>query len=232
MAAGKSIFGRAIGFAAGLVSAGGGQAAVPPANAPPADVTKQKEVVEAVVEAELRSLRLVVRDAGYAGHRNRILAERGAKPDDVIFATPFAKGLELILVADEPTTSKPWMLRDLSLYKVTQDEIMALGRRQVLAILPSVPPAEAVAGGVVMVPRMDYLASLMLADGWDELDAALGGNLLVAVPSDDVLIVADARAADIGAKLPAFAKAKFDDASRSISPLIYRRLGGAWVAVD
>ncbi|HEV7342541.1 MAG TPA: hypothetical protein VGN68_12975 [Sphingopyxis sp.] len=230
MAAGKSIFGKAVGFAAGLLGAGGAQAAVLPAKAP--DVTSPTAPTDAEVEAELRSLRLVVRDAGYAAHRNRILAERGAQPDDVIFTTPFAKGLELILVADEPTTSEPWMLRELDLYKVTQDEIMALGRRQVLAILPSLPPAEAVVGGVVMVPKMDYLASLMLADGWDELDAALGGNLLVAVPSDDVLIVADARAADIGAKLPAFVKAQYDDANRSVSPLVYRRQGGAWMAIE
>lgn len=227
MAAGKSIFGKAIGFAAGLMGAGAGDAA-----AQSTDEAAARAQAEAEHERILRSLRLVVRDAGYAAHRNRILAERGAEPDDVIFATPYAKGLELILVADQPTTSKPWMLRDLKLYKVTQDEIMALGRRQVLAILPSLPPAEAVAGGVVMVPKMDYLASLILADGWDALDAALGGNLLVAVPSDDVLIVADARAADIGAKLPAFVKAQFDDANRSVSPLVYRRQGGAWVAAE
>ena len=227
MAAGKSIFGKAIGFAAGLMGAGNGQAA-----AQPVDEAAARAQADAEHERILRSLRLVVREAGSTAYRNQILVEQGANADDVIFTRPFAKGLELILVADQPTTSKPWMLRDLKLYKVTQDEIMALGRRQVLAILPLLPPAEAVAGGVVMVPKMDYLASLILADGWDALDAALGGNLLVAVPSDDVLIVADARAADIGAKLPAFVKAQFDDANRSVSPLVYRRQGGAWVTAE
>ena len=108
MATGKSIFGKAIGFAAGLMGAGAGDAA-----AQTTDETAARAQAEAEHERILRSLRLVVRDAGYAAHRNRILADRGAQPDDVIFTTPFAKGLELILVADEPTTSKPWMLRDL-----------------------------------------------------------------------------------------------------------------------
>ena len=227
MATGKSIFGKAIGFAAGLMGAGAGDAA-----AQATDETTARAQAEAEHERILRSLRLVVRDAGYAAHRNRVLAERGAKPDDAILATPYAKGLELILVADQPTTSKPWMLRDLNLYKVTQDEIMALGRRQVLAILPKLPSRDAVAGGVVALPRMDYLASLILDDGWDELDAALGGNLLVAVPSDDVLIVADGASADIRANLPDFVKAQHADANRSVSPLLYRRQAGQWVAVD
>lgn len=227
MAAGRSIFGKMIGFAASLVGAGGAQAA-----AQPVDEATARAQAEAEHERELRSLRLVVREAGYAARRNRILAERGAKPDDVLLSAPYAKGLELIVVADRPTTSSAWMQRDLTLYKVTQDEIMAFARRQVLAILPTVPPAEAVAGGVVMVPKMDYLASLMLADGWDQLDAALGGNLLVAVPSDDVLIVADGGFADTRTKLPAFVKAQYDDANRSVSPLVYRRQGGAWVAAE
>ncbi len=227
MAAGKSIFGKAIGFAAGLVGAGAG-----PVAAQTTDETTARAQAETEHERILRSLRLVIREAGSTAYRNKILVEHGANADDVIFSTPYAEGLELILVADQPTTSKPWMQRDLNLYKVTQDEIMALGRRQVLAILPSLPPAEAVAGGVVMVPKMDYLASLMLADGWDDLHAALGGNLLVAVPSDDVLIVADGGFADRRVKLPGFVKAQFDDANRSVSPLVYRRQGGAWVAVE
>ena len=227
MATGKSIFGKAIGFAAGLMGAGAGDAA-----AQATDETTARAQAEAEHERILRSLRLVVRDAGYAAHRNRVLAERGAKPDDTILATPYAKGLELILVADQPTTSKPWMQRDLNLYKVTQDEIMALGRRQVLATLPKLPSRDAVAGGVVALPKMDYLASLMLDDGWDELDAALGGNLLVAVPSDDMLIVADGASADIRASLPDFVKAQHADANRSVSPLLYRRQAGQWVAVD
>ena len=227
MATGKSIFGKAIGFAAGLMGAGAGDAA-----AQATDETTARAQAEAEHERILRSLRLVVRDAGYAAHRNRVLAERGAKPDDTILAPPYAKGLELILVADQPTTSKPWMQRDLNLYKVTQDEIMALGRRQVLATLPKLPSRDAVAGGVVALPKMDYLASLMLDDGWDELDAALGGNLLVAVPSDDMLIVADGASADIRASLPDFVKAQHADANRSVSPLLYRRQAGQWVAVD
>lgn len=230
MAAGKSIFGKAVGFAAGLLGAGRAQAAVPPTKAP--DVMSPTAPTDAEVEAELRSLRLVVRDAGYAAHRNRILAERGAGPDDVIFATTFAPGLELIVVADGAQSARPWMRRDLTRLLLTQDEVMALGRRQVLALLPPLPTAEKLVGDVVALPRADYLASLMLADGWDDLDAALDGHMRVVVPADDLLMAIDAREADLRDGLLAFAKAKFDDANRSVSQLVYRRQGGAWAAVE
>lgn len=218
----RSIFGKAMGMAAGLLSTSNAAAQSPGDAA-------QRAQIDAQHERELRSLRLVIREAGYAAHRNRILAERGAKEEDAIFFLPYAKGLELILVADRPNSANPWMQRDLDLYQVTQDEIMGLGRRQVLAILPPLPSAQQVAGGVVALPKAHYLASLMLADGWDDLDTALDGNLLVAVPSDDLLLVIDAREDDVRAALPGFVKAKFDDASRAISPLIYRRQGGLWV---
>lgn len=225
MAGGKSIFGKAIGLAAGLLGTGHAAAEAPDTAAPAANPEADKQ-------RELESLRLVVREAGYAEQRNRILAERGAQADDAIFSTPYAAGLELVVVADRETSSSAWMQRDLTQYKVTQDEAIALARRQVLAVLPTLPPKDAVAGGVVMVPKMDYLASLMLADGWDDLDRALGGKLIVAVPSDDVLIVADATAPDIRAKLPEFVQQQHADANRSVSPLLYRRADGRWVAAD
>ncbi len=225
MAGGKSIFGRAIGLAAGLLGTVNVAAQAPDAATPAAGSESDEQ-------RELQSLRLVVREAGYATQRNRLLAERGAKGDEAIFSTPYATGLELVVVADRKTVSSAWMQRDLDLYKMTQDEVMTLARRQVLAVLPSLPPKEAVAGGVVMVPQMDYLASLMLADGWDDLDRALGGKLIVAVPSDDVLIVADASAPDIRAKLPDFVRQEHADANRSVSPLLYRRAGAQWVTTD
>ena len=230
MAAGKSIFGKAVGFAAGLLGAGSAQAAVTPAKAP--DVATPTTPTDAEVEAELSSLRLVVRDAGYAARRNRILAERGAQPDDAIFATPYATGLELLVVADSAQSGRPWMLRDFARVQLTHDEVMTRARRQVLALLPPLPTAEKLVGNVVAFPKADYLASLMLADGWDDLDAALDGHMRVVVPADDLLMAIDAREADLRTQLPAFVRAKFDDANRAISPLIYRRQNGAWVAVE
>lgn len=52
------------------------------------------------------------------------------------------------------------------------------------------------------------------------------------VPSDDLLMAIDAREGDLSEKLPIFVKAKFDDASRSVSPLIYRRHNGTWKVVE
>lgn len=224
MAGGTSIFGKVAAVFAGLSGAAAPAQAGAPDSAPqqPAAIT---------AEQELRSLRLVVREAGTAARRNQILSERGATSDDSVFAAPLAEGLELIVVADRGSTNSMWMVRDLKQYHLTAEAVQALARQQVLAVLPTLPPKEAVAGGAVRIPQTDYLASLMLADGWDALDRALGGQLIVAVPSDDVIIVADGAAADVRAMLPGFVEAQYADASRAVSPRLYRRENGAWVAV-
>lgn len=224
MNGGKSIFAKAMGWI-GLFGAGD-------AVAETSYTAAQRAETVALQERELRSLRLVVRAGGYAAERNQILAERGAKGDETIFSTAFAPGLELIIVADSSSTSRPWMQHHLNRYQVSQKEIMELGRKQVLAILPSLPSKEDVAGGVVMIPKTDHLASLMFADGWDDLDRALDGNLVVAVPSDDVLIVADGTRPEILAKLPGFVKRQYAEAHRAVSHLLYRRKDGRWIAAD
>lgn len=224
MNGGKSIFAKVVGWI-GLFGAGDTVVETSYTAAQGAETV-------ALQERELRSLRLVIRAAGYAAERNQILAERGAKGDEAIFSTAFASGLELIIVADDPSTSRPWMQHHLNLYQVSQKEIMELGRKQVLAILPSLPSKEDVVGGVVMIPKTDHLASLMLADGWDDLDRALDGNLVVAVPSDDVLIVADGTRPEILAKLPGFVNHQYAEAHRAVSHLLYRRKDGRWIAAD
>lgn len=226
MAFSKSAFGKAAGVAASLfgAAAGGAVAQSSGGDAPKAARDAPDEV--------LKNLRVVIRHAGYAAQRNQILADRTDKSEERLLSSPFAPGLELVVVEDQPSTSRVWMQYDFDRHRLSLDEAMALGRRQVLANLPSIPPKEALAGGVVMVPKMDYLASLMLADGWDELDKALNGNLVVAVPSDDVLIAADITSDTMRDDLRAFVRKQHDDANRSVSPALYQRRSGAWVVAS
>ena len=86
MAGGKSIFGKVAAVFAGLSGAAAPAQAGAPDSAPqqPAAIT---------AEQELRSLRLVVREAGTAARRNQILSERGATSDDSVFAAPLAEAV-------------------------------------------------------------------------------------------------------------------------------------------
>ena len=196
-----------------------------------APTTKTPIATPTDIDAQRTKLRVVIRHAGYADKMNNIL-QQGNGDDVGIVAVPYSRDLELVLVSDEPMTSKVLDTRKLSALGLTLDQAMAFGRQQVLAGLPSIPAYTDIDEGVITTPNMDYMASLILADGWDALNVSLGGNLVVAIPSDDVIIITSAVKGSARADLQAYVKNAFDNANRSISASLYIRKNGKWVEED
>lgn len=204
---------------------------VGPAAAQEAPAIKAPIATPADIDSARAKLRVVVRNAGYTEQRNAILQQRGN--DDVgIVAMPYSRDLELVLVSDEPMTSKVLDTRALSALGLTLDQAMALGRQQVLAGLPAIPAYTDIDEGVITTPNIDYMASLILAEGWDELDVALGGNLVIALPSDDVIIITSAANGSARTVLRAHVKNAYVNANRSVSASLYVRKSGKWVEED
>ena len=85
---------------------------------------------------------------------------------------------------------------------------------------------------VITTPNIDYIASLILAEGWDALNVSVGGNLVVAIPSDDVIIITSAVKESARADLRAYVKNAYDNANRSVSSSLYIRKNGKWVEDD
>lgn len=201
------------------------------ATAQEAPAIKAPIAAPADIDGERAKLRVVVRNAGYTEQRNTIL-QQGNNDNVGIVAIPYSRDLELVLVSDERMTSKVLDTRALSALGLTLDQAMALGRQQVLAGLPAIPAYTDIDEGVITTPNIDYMASLILAEGWDELNAALGGNLVVALPSDDVIIITSAANGSARTDLRAHVKNAYDNANRSVSASLYVRKSGKWVEED
>jgi uncharacterized protein YtpQ (UPF0354 family) len=112
-----------------------------------------------------------------------------------------------------------------------REEAMTLGRSQALAALPPLIDPNDLNEGVFKLPKTDYLASLILADGWDELDEASDGNLMVGVPSDDVILIANLAFEEKRALFQLLIKQEYQDANRSVSELTYVRRNNEWTAL-
>ena len=196
-----------------------------------APTTKAPIAAPVDIDSERAKLRVVVRNAGYSKQRNTIL-QQGNNDDVGIVAVPYSRDLELVLVSDEPMTSKVLDTRKLKALGLTLDQAMALGRQQVLAGLPAIPAYSDIDESVITTPNIDYMASLILAEGWDALNVSVGGNLVVAIPSDDVIIITSAVSASARADLRAYVKNAYDNANRSVSPSLYIRKNGKWVEED
>lgn len=180
------------------------------------------------IRPELDGLRLVLRNRAYIESRNAAIL----KLDDaksVVVSTPFSPSVVLVLVSEQELSSLQIAEHHLADLNISREDAIALGRKQVLAQLPPLPGPADFAEGVVVSPNIYYVASLLLADGWEQLDDALNGRLVAAVPSDDQIILANVDSGSMLDKLKVFVAKAYTDANRSISQSLFVRENGAWV---
>ena len=173
-------------------------------------------------------LRVAVRHTDFCDYLQR----RIAAPDARILTRRLAPQLCVVIMADFPTTMRALNRGDLEPLRLDEAAAWALAERQTLAELPQPDTLEGLADNLVAVSEFDYVPSLLLnTDGWRRA-AAARGDLIVAVPSDRLMIVIRrANLADLAA-FRAATRENFDAAERGISPLLYRWDGTGWVVVD
>lgn len=193
------------------------------ANSQPLELEKRK-----VIMPELNGLRLVLRNKAYIDSRNAAVLKLD-EPKSVIVSTPFSPSVVLILVSEQELSSLQISEHHLADLEISREDAIASGRKQVLAQLPSLPGPADFVEGVVVSPKIDYVASLLLADGWEQLDNALNGRLVAAVPSDDQVILANVDSDRMLEKLKTFVANAYTNANRSVSQSLFVRENGAWV---
>jgi hypothetical protein len=176
-------------------------------------------------------LRIMIRHSEYCDELEGATRERGQGQAFVL--RPFAPSLCALLVADFPNMMRPLDSDDVSGLALEPDAAWALAERQTLANLPDPETLAVLRDQVVMLSDMDYVPSLLLdLDGWRRASAAVGGDLVVAVPADGMLVAG--RLANIGSleDFKASTFGAFSIAGRGISPLVYRPTDSGWQPVD
>jgi hypothetical protein len=175
------------------------------------------------------NLRLVVRSSDYVKETSLIF---GAEPNKIPMSAELTEGISLLLLADFPRTARAINPDDLQTLNLKRDEAWAIGRKQMVEHLPAIPTRNALLSGLVAITDVDYAASIMLADGWDDLSASVGPELFLAVPDDNFVLVGIESNPTRVSKLKELIRDHFGRAQRGISPLVYRRVTGKWVPID
>ena len=199
--------------------------------ADPQQVTTTGNKLELEKMADTGKLRLVVRTKGYAESRSQLL-QQANQNDAHIVSEPLTASIETVLVSDEGSGSKLIGTNHLADMGIDVDLALALGQTQVLKGLPPLPSPADFASGVVVSPQIDYIASMLFASGWDELDAALSGRLVAAVPSDDQIMLANISSDEMYERFKVYAASAFDEANRSVSKALLVRQNGRWVETE
>ena len=173
-------------------------------------------------------LRLLVRNIEYCDS----LRPAGASEQPAIIIRPFVPGLCTLLMADFPTTMRGVTAEEVRGMNLEPDAAWALAERQTLADLPRPSELEGLRDSIVAVTDFDYVTSLMLdLDGW-RVAADEQGELVVAVPASNMIIVS--RRANL-TDLPSFRAAvreQMDTAERGVSPNLYRWTPAGWAPLE
>ncbi len=175
---------------------------------------------------DLADIRITVRPSAYV---DDLLA--AARPGADVLAEPLADDLWMLGVSDQPTTIATLSQSDLDALKLSPDQAIALGKRNLEGAARRLI-GEAVARGANGVARFhgsDYTASLIaFPDLWEPLAEKFDGRLLVAVPASDVMLIADGRRPAIQAQMLTAVAQTMARAQRPISSALFEWTPTGW----
>jgi hypothetical protein len=173
-------------------------------------------------------LRLLVRNTEYceSAGQGRSVDHRGP------IVHPLVPGLCTILMADFPTRMRSVGEDDVRGLGLEPDAAWALAERQTLAELPKPDQLEGLHDTLIAVTGYDYVTSVMLnTEAW-RTAAASQGELIVAVPASDTVIVARrVNLADL-ARFRTVVREHMETAERGVSPNIYHWTTEGWALLE
>jgi hypothetical protein len=182
---------------------------------------------EPVTRAQLR---VAVRARIYCSEITRLGA--GNTPAQRVIMRDMAPDLCQVAMVDYPDRMRGLAVGDLTALGLTEEAAWQLAETQTVAALPQPVTFGQFEQGIVAVTGFDYIPSLLLnRDGWRALAAAQGG-LIVAVPADNMMIVARAATVTDLAGFRRATREAFDTAERQISDSVYRWTEQGWVLVE
>ncbi len=191
----------------------------------------RNQVADNAAPVTRTQLRVAVRGRDYCIEVDRLSAQ--SRTGQRFLARPLPPDLCEVLMVDYPDRMVTLSATELPRLSLSADEAWALGTRQALANLPQLPALEGLAsqGGLIEITDHEYIPTLLLArDGWRAL-AAAHGPLLVAVPGDEVMVVARTDRVD-RARFRAMVADLYRTVHRQISASIYRWTEAGWVLVE
>ena len=175
-------------------------------------------------------LRIAVRARAYCTGLHRLAGDAVATQRTLTREMP--PDLCQVVMVDYPDRMRGLTAGDLGPLGLAAEAAWQLAESQTIAALPQPSALGQLEQGIVAVTGFDYIPSLLLnRQGWRALAAAQGG-LIVAVPSDNMMIVARAATVTDMAGFRRATRDAFDTAERQISESVYRWTDAGWVLVE
>jgi uncharacterized protein YtpQ (UPF0354 family) len=136
--------------------------------------------------------------------------------------------LLIFYAEDTPKTIRYLSDSDLRSLGLSRKELRRLGIRNLLSMLPSIE-LHGEDGVFMMTAGGDYEASLILADSiWDSGQVKVDGDVVVAIPSRDLLLICGSRHAAAIAKVREMATKMASESPYRLTPTLFVRRKGTF----
>jgi hypothetical protein len=186
-------------------------------------------LVDKVMPLTRDSLRVVVRDSEYVESVRRMELNSDRLAQRFAVRRQIGDNLYIILASDSPRAIAmvgDSGLKDLGL---TEDQAFDLAMRQTKAVLPALPGPHKLREASIAFSGEEYTGSIVAdTKAWASIAEVTGGTLLVAVISDQLVMIMHV---PDGPKIDELAKVAAEScraAPRCISPSLYRFRDGGW----
>ena len=188
----------------------------------------QKEEAAEIRPADIRA---VVRTADYAAQARQAAAGR---PERAPIVRPITGELWMVCVGDSPHGVRVLQHADLAKLGLTDEQVIALALKNTAAALRPLEADSHVVKqyGLKFVAGDFYESSRVLFhDQWADVSKAMGGHLVIAVPSNDFLIYGNGADKEGRIPLAAFAKMVVDKAQKPMTATLFEWTKTGWSVV-
>jgi uncharacterized protein YtpQ (UPF0354 family) len=178
---------------------------------------------------DAKSLRVAVRQTDYVQALRNHYAKQGG-----LAAVRITGDYWMIVVSDLPTTIRMVSQKDLRGLGLTADQAFAEAKKRMVSNLRRVIKRATASdrSSVVLISDNSYTSTLFaFPELWASTAEAFGGNLLVAVPASDVVLVGDGASPTMIAQMAETARQVVRRDEHPFSATVFRWTPQGWVAV-
>jgi uncharacterized protein YtpQ (UPF0354 family) len=172
----------------------------------------------------------IIKDKDWLEETNQAMLARGAKkPLEHVFDN-YNGALVVVYAEDSPKNIRYLTPSDVSQLKLSRERLHAMACENLKEILPKIE-LHGNNGLYTVTAGGTYEASLLLLDSiWNKENLPVEGEIVVAIPTRDLLLVTGSYDKEGISKLKALAKKSYDEGSYRLTQQLFVRRGGKFMS--
>ena len=172
----------------------------------------------------------IINDTGWLEEINESMRVRGAKKPLEHVYDNLNGDLVILYAEDSPKNIRYLTSSDIAKLKLSREKLRGMACENLKGLLPKIE-LHGDDGLYMLTAGGDYEASLLLLDSiWSNKNLAVKGDIVVAIPTRDLLLVTGSSDKEGISKLKARAKKSYDEGTYRLTQKLFVRRGGKFTS--